>query len=234
MNSKRGQRSRWSRRTSRKTPQKTPQKTSKKTSGKTPQKKTLGSPAKSNPVSSVGGFSGFRFCMRLLKWGLITGIWGAVIMGCVVAWFLFDLPPLDPLSSATRQPSIIILDRHGAEIAVVGGRHGRTARVSELPPHLIAAFLAVEDRRFRRHFGLDPIGLMRAAWVNLKAGRVVQGGSTITQQLAKTVFLTPERSLKRKNPGGGPQPVVGKQIHQRSDPGDLSQSDLFWDRSLRY
>ena len=136
--------------------------------------------------------------MRLAKWGLITGVWGCVIMGCVVAWFLFDVPPLDPLSSATRQPSIVLLDRHGAEIAVVGGRHGRAAHVSELPPHLIEAFLAVEDRRFRSHFGLDPIGLVRAAWVNFKAGRVVQGGSTITQQLAKTLFLSPERSLKRK------------------------------------
>ncbi len=175
-----------SQRTSQKTPRKTSQKTLKKTASR----------AKGRSAASVGG--GWRLAFLMVKWGVITLVWGGIIMGGVVAWFLFDLPPLDPLSSATRQPSIVVLDRHGAEIAVVGGRHGRSAQVSELPPHLIAAFLAVEDRRFRSHFGLDPVGLARAAWANFKAGRVVQGGSTITQQLAKTLFLTPERSLKRK------------------------------------
>ncbi len=181
-----------------------PRRSGKTAQKKMVQKKTLHSSSqgrsssKRGSASSARGFSGFRLCMFLVKWGVVTAVWVMVVMGCVVAWFLFDLPPIDPVFSATRQPSIVVLDRHGAEIAVVGGRHGRVARVSELPPHLIAAFLAVEDRRFRSHFGLDPVGLVRAAWVNLKAGRVVQGGSTITQQLAKTLFLSPERSLKRK------------------------------------
>jgi len=67
-----------------------------------------------------------------------------------------------------------------------------------MPAHLPAAFIAIEDRRFRDHWGIDPIGLARAVHANFISGRVVQGGSTLTQQLAKNLFLTPERSLKRK------------------------------------
>ena len=71
-------------------------------------------------------------------------------------------------------------------------------RISELPPYVPNAVIAIEDRRFRSHFGVDPVGLMRAVTKNLYAGGVVEGGSTLTQQLAKNMFLTPERSLKRK------------------------------------
>ncbi len=70
--------------------------------------------------------------------------------------------------------------------------------MENLPPHLAEAIVATEDRRFYSHFGIDPIGLARAMWVNIQAGRWVQGGSTITQQLAKNVFLTPDRTIRRK------------------------------------
>jgi penicillin-binding protein 1A len=83
-------------------------------------------------------------------------------------------------------------------LATSGEIYGTPWRVADLPPYLPAAMIAIEDRRFYRHFGVDLIGLARAAWVNWRAGRTVQGGSTITQQVAKTVFLSPERTLKRK------------------------------------
>ena len=79
-----------------------------------------------------------------------------------------------------------------------GRRGGRPMRFDDFPPHLINAVIAVEDRRFFKHFGLDPRGLLRALAVNIRQGRLAQGGSTLTQQLAKNVFLTPERSFKRK------------------------------------
>ena len=71
-------------------------------------------------------------------------------------------------------------------------------RFDDFPPHLVEAVIAIEDRRFFSHFGLDPRGLLRALAVNIRQGRLAQGGSTLTQQLAKNVFLTPERSFKRK------------------------------------
>jgi penicillin-binding protein 1A len=89
-------------------------------------------------------------------------------------------------------------DGAGALFASYGPLHGEPVTVAEMSPHLPEAVIAIEDRRFHSHFGLDPIGLARAVWVNLQAGRVVQGGSTLTQQLAKNIFLTSDRSLSRK------------------------------------
>ena len=93
---------------------------------------------------------------------------------------------------------MIVLADDGVELARVGESHGRAMGLDELPPELPLAVVATEDRRFYDHFGIDMIGLARAMVRNIRAGRTVQGGSTITQQLAKNLFLTPERSVKRK------------------------------------
>jgi penicillin-binding protein 1A len=94
---------------------------------------------------------------------------------------------------------ITILDDRGRLIARRGLTQGRLVRVEEtLPDYVPGAFIAIEDRRFRSHIGVDPIGLGRAALKNILAGRVVQGGSTITQQLAKNLFLSPSRTFDRK------------------------------------
>src|SRR3546814_16891521 len=85
----------------------------------------------------------------------------------------------------------------GRMVASYGPMHGDALTVDQMPERLVQAVIATEDRRFYDHFGSDPIGLARAAWTNFRAGRVVQGGSTLTQQLAKTVFLTADRSLAR-------------------------------------
>ena len=99
---------------------------------------------------------------------------------------------------AARRPSLTLEDRSGHVIATFGDLVGEPLRLKDFPPALPAAVVSVEDRRFWHHPGIDPIGLLRAAWVNTIAGRVVQGGSTLTQQVAKTLFLTNARTTKRK------------------------------------
>ena len=98
-----------------------------------------------------------------------------------------------------RQPlAVTFLDRYGSEIGKRGIRQDDSVRLEQLPDHLVKAALATEDRRFYEHFGIDIIGLARALSVNARASGVVQGGSTITQQLAKNLFLSNQRSLDRK------------------------------------
>jgi len=109
-----------------------------------------------------------------------------------------DLPDVDKAFNATRKPTVTVLAADGAVLARSGDVYGRLARLEQLPPALPAAVLATEDRRFYSHFGIDLIGLARAMVANIQAGKIVQGGSTITQQVAKNLFLTPERTIRRK------------------------------------
>jgi penicillin-binding protein 1A len=135
---------------------------------------------------------------RLIKWTAVLAIWGALALGGIAAYYGYQLPDPDHLVQATRRPSVQLLTADGQVFATSGDFRGDTVQASEVPAHLVQAILATEDRRFYSHFGLDPIGLARAIVANLRAGRIVQGGSTITQQVAKNLFLTSERSLKRK------------------------------------
>ncbi|KAA0587985.1 penicillin-binding protein 1A [Azospirillum lipoferum] len=135
---------------------------------------------------------------RLVQWGLVAAIWCGIALGAVLAWFALDLPDISKVAQFERRASITVLAADGSEFARFGDLHGTTLSVRDLPPHLVGAVLAIEDRRFYSHFGIDPLGLARAVYVNWRSGRAVQGGSTITQQLAKNLFLTPEKSLKRK------------------------------------
>ncbi|MEO3432424.1 PBP1A family penicillin-binding protein [Inquilinus sp. CAU 1745] len=140
-----------------------------------------------------------RFGWRAVgKWSALAAVWGGVFMFGVLAWFAYDLPPIDDVAMPERRPAVTVLAQDGSTIARYGDLTGDTVRVDEMPDHLVQAVLAIEDRRFYSHFGLDPLGLARAAVANFRAGRVVQGGSTITQQLAKILFLTPERTYRRK------------------------------------
>jgi penicillin-binding protein 1A len=135
---------------------------------------------------------------RWLRWAILLSVWGGIALGALLLVLTWDLPRSDIALSATRRPGVTLEAADGRVIATSGDVHGEIVRLRDLPPHLPAAVIAIEDRRFRAHFGIDPIGLARAAWVNWSSGRVVQGGSTLTQQLAKNLFLTPERSLWRK------------------------------------
>ncbi|NQV85180.1 MAG: PBP1A family penicillin-binding protein [Rhodospirillales bacterium] len=135
---------------------------------------------------------------KSLKWGAVCAIWGLIAFTLAAAWYGSDLPDVDKAFNATRKPTVTVLAMDGTVLARSGDDYGRLARLDQLPPSLPAAVLATEDRRFYNHFGIDIIGLARAMAANIKAGRVVQGGSTITQQVAKNLFLNPERTFKRK------------------------------------
>ncbi|MBI4185146.1 MAG: PBP1A family penicillin-binding protein [Proteobacteria bacterium] len=135
---------------------------------------------------------------RIVLWGAVGAVWALVGLAALVATYAYGLPDIDAAIAATRRPSVTLLAADGGVIATYGDLYGEPVRLADLPPALPAAVLATEDRRFYSHFGLDPIGIARALLANLGAGRVVAGGSTITQQLAKNLFLTPERTLKRK------------------------------------
>ena len=134
----------------------------------------------------------------LLYWSIIVTVWAMVGGACVVAYEATKLPPIDVLAVPKRPPNIAILDESGALLANRGDTGGAAVRLADLPPYLPKAFIAIEDRHFYSHFGIDPIGILRAVFHDLAGGGSVQGGSTLTQQLAKNLFLTQERTISRK------------------------------------
>ena len=134
------------------------------------------------------------------SWLIRLGLFALLVVGLAAGWTyaatgLIDLN--DP-SQVQRRPSVTLLARDGAPIASTGDVYGAWLSLDEMSPWLPKAIVAVEDRRFFDHPGIDPLGIGRALWRNLQAGRVVEGGSTITQQLAKLAFLDPDRSWSRK------------------------------------
>jgi penicillin-binding protein 1A len=133
-----------------------------------------------------------------LKWAGAAAVWIVILALAAGVWVSIGLPDLDEALKTERRPTVAILAADGAEIYRAGDLVGETVALKDLPPHLVQAVLATEDRRFYSHFGIDPIGLARAMTRNIRAGRIVEGGSTITQQLAKNLFLTPARTLVRK------------------------------------
>jgi penicillin-binding protein 1A len=139
-----------------------------------------------------------RLILGAAKWSLILAIWGGVALGAIVAWFAYDLPDIDNLDIPARKASVTLTDADGREIATYGDIYGDPLRLADVPPYLVQAIVATEDRRFFEHFGFDPVALARAIVANLRAGRVRQGGSTLSQQLAKNIFLKPDRTLRRK------------------------------------
>lgn len=130
-------------------------------------------------------------------WSFVLSLWAAIGLVGVVAWHAAQLPPIDRLSVPKRPPNIAILAEDGSLLANRGDTGGPVVHIRELPRYLPKAFIAIEDRRFYDHWGVDVIGVGRALLRNV-AGGSVQGGSTITQQLAKNLFLTQERTISRK------------------------------------
>lgn len=136
--------------------------------------------------------------LRLLKWCFVLGLWGLIFLTVILAWFAKDLPDITKAASFDRRPSITVLASDGSVIARYGETKGKSVAVAELPPDLIHAVIATEDRRFYSHPGIDILGITRAMIINIYQGHFVQGGSTISQQLAKNLFLSHERTMKRK------------------------------------
>lgn len=132
------------------------------------------------------------------KWTLTMSVWGLIVLGGVLAFYAYDLPDISKALTAERRATITVKAADGTTLTHIGDLYGTPVRLRDLPPALPMAIMATEDRRFYWHLGVDFIGLARAAFANFQAGRVVQGGSTLTQQVAKNLFLTPERTIKRK------------------------------------
>lgn len=161
-------------------------KSAKKTTGRKP------APARRKPRAP------FSILRRLAYWSAVLALWGGIAAALLLAWYAYDLPDTDMLGRGRASTGITFLGANGETVGTRGDIVGTTVRLREMPPHLVNAVIATEDRRFYSHIGVDPWGLLRAVWANVRAGRIVQGGSTITQQLAKNIFLTPERSIRRK------------------------------------
>ena len=135
---------------------------------------------------------------RLFYWGAVLGLWAAIAVVGVVVWVGAHLPAIQSLEIPKRPPTIQIVGLDGSVLATRGEMAGANVALKDLPPYLPKAFIAIEDRRFYSHYGVDPVGIARAAVANVLHRGVSQGGSTLTQQLAKNLFLTQERTMARK------------------------------------
>ncbi|MET3899397.1 penicillin-binding protein 1A [Devosia sp. UYZn731] len=143
--------------------------------------------------SRTGGF-----LMSIAYWGFIFAIWGGLAVIGVIVYYGMQLPSSNTWAVPDRAPNIRILAADGQLISNRGQTGGEATTLRELPAYVPAAFISIEDRRFYEHFGVDVIGLASVALESVKAGGVTRGASTITQQLAKNLFLTPDQTLGRK------------------------------------
>src|SRR6185503_1550756 len=135
----------------------------------------------------------------MLRYTLIVGlIWAVFAGGLIFSHWLSEFPDAANLLVYDPGSDITLIDAKGRTIARRGHNQGEVVAVGRLPDYVGNAFIAVEDRRFRYHFGIDPWALGRAAVADISEGGFVQGGSTLTQQLAKNLFLKPDRTLLRK------------------------------------
>jgi penicillin-binding protein 1A len=154
----------------------------------------------------AGGRGGFNFggpggrdtLMTILYWAAVAAVWVAIFFVGLVFVFSRDLPDTSKLYDIHKQPSITYLDRSGALLGVRGSQYAPPVDIDKLPAYVPAAFISIEDRRFYQHWGFDTWGIMRALSADLRHGHAVEGASTITQQLARNLFLTPDQNIKRK------------------------------------
>ena len=130
-------------------------------------------------------------------WWVSRGIAAFIGLFVLTVLWLAITAPLSKSLQPIAPPEVTLLAADGTPIARTGAIVDKPVQVAKLPPHVVHAFIAIEDRRFYHHWGVDPRGIARAAWSNLTSGRT-EGGSTITQQLAKFTFLSPKQTLGRK------------------------------------
>lgn len=143
--------------------------------------------------------SGWRNLLRrLIVWGVSLGLLVLASMGVAVALAAQSLPSFDQMKSNPAGQMIVVRARDGTELVSLGPSYGKWLPYDQIPGVMRDAMVSVEDRRFRSHFGIDPIGLARAGFVSATSGKSVRATSTITQQLARTVFLNNNRTMTRK------------------------------------
>jgi penicillin-binding protein 1A len=175
----------------RKTPKREPE-----DSGDEPPRERKPQPSRSGSKRRSKSRGGF--ISRLFYWGAVLGLWATIAVVGVVVWVGAHLPAIQSLEIPKRPPTIQIVGLDGSVLATRGEMAGTNVALKDLPPYLPQAFIAIEDRRFYSHYGVDPLGIARAAVTNILHHGVSQGGSTLTQQLAKNLFLTQERTFQRK------------------------------------
>ncbi len=139
-----------------------------------------------------------KILSRLIIFGSFTALVGGLFVFSVMIYFSFSLPKISSLADYKPAIKSQILSKEGVVLAEIGIENRDIVQMGEIPPLIIDAFLSAEDSGFYEHTGVDYLGVARAMLANLKAGRVVQGGSTITQQVAKSLLLSRERSITRK------------------------------------
>ncbi|WAJ28973.1 transglycosylase domain-containing protein [Antarcticirhabdus aurantiaca] len=137
------------------------------------------------------------FLGHVFRLFLFMGLWGGVAVACVVGWFAVKLPQ-EAWEIPARPPNVKIVSVTGDLVANRGITGGKEVALDQMSPFIPQAVMAIEDRRFYDHWGVDPIGIVRAFSQNMAAGETVQGGSTLTQQLAKNIFLNPDQTIQRK------------------------------------
>src|SRR6516165_10806080 len=135
---------------------------------------------------------------QTVYWGAVLALWALIAGIGVLIWIGIHLPPIQSLEIPKRPPSVLILGDNGATLATRGDMGGAAVPIGEVPDYVPNAFIAIEDRRFYSHHGIDPLGITRALVADIFHRGAAQGGSTITQQLAKNLFLTQERTVSRK------------------------------------
>lgn len=168
-----------------------------RTSKSAPRKRPSGS-KKRTKASRRRRLGFFGWVRRGVYWCLVLGIWGTIAVGGIVSYYAAKMPSASTWAIPDRPPNVRIVSVTGDMMANRGVTGGEALSLDEMSPYIPEALIAIEDRRFYSHFGVDPIGLARALVTNIAAGHTVAGGSTITQQLAKNLFLSPERTIERK------------------------------------
>ncbi len=164
---------------------------------KKPTKKPL-TKSKRTKKQKKKGFSFGRAFGFLFYWGFVFSIWLGLAIVALVGYYALKLPSADTWAVPERPANIRIIAANGKLISNRGKMGGEAVSIRQLPHYLPSAMIAIEDKRFMSHFGIDPIGITRAFIGNIAAGRITAGGSTITQQVAKNLFLSPEQKIGRK------------------------------------
>ncbi|MGB3500471.1 MAG: transglycosylase domain-containing protein [Mesorhizobium sp.] len=156
--------------------------------------------AKAKPAAKTRGRTrrGFGLLGGLFYWSIVLCLWGGIAAAGLVAYYGARMPSAITWTVPDRPPNVKIMSVDKQLLANRGMTGGEAVSLSDMSPYIPQAVIAIEDRRFRSHFGVDPLGLARAMVTNVTSGRFAQGGSTLTQQLAKNLFLKPERTIERK------------------------------------
>jgi penicillin-binding protein 1A len=143
--------------------------------------------------------TGFRlFMRRLFVWGGGLALLGLLSLVVAVGLAANSLPEYDELKASQNEQMIVVRARDGTELVTLGPSYGKWIPAQQIPQVMKDAILSTEDKRYYQHIGVDPIGVARSFYVRYRDGRWRQGGSTITQQLARTVFLNNSRTFARK------------------------------------